>query len=85
MDLHGIRHSVYWTQLASNVFEGASTITVVNETDWVAGDEVVITTTSYDPWHTETFAITAVDDTGKILTLNGTLKYGHLGRFVMLV
>ncbi|XP_072025340.1 fibrocystin-L-like [Amphiura filiformis] len=77
LDLHGISRTVYWTHLASTIFPGDNTITVVKDTDWKVGDEIVIATTSYDPWHTETFAIAAVN--GRTFTLNATVQYKHLG------
>lgn len=42
-------------------------------------DDIVIATTSSDPWETETFKVTAVN--GTTITLNDTAKYEHLGEF----
>ncbi|XP_072034167.1 fibrocystin-L-like [Amphiura filiformis] len=77
LDLHGINRTVYWTRLASTVSPGENSITVVKDTDWKVGDEIVIATSSYDAWHTETFAIAGVN--GRTFTLNATVQYKHLG------
>ena len=53
---------------------------VTDDTDWEVGNEIVVTTTSYEAWHTETFSIVAVVDT-KTFELNGTFQFQHLCKF----
>ena len=79
LDLHGMNHTTYWTRLATTVYPGDNTITVMEDTDWVAGDEVVVTTTSYEAWHTETFTIDGVLD-ARTFVLNTTFEFRHLGK-----
>ena len=77
-DLHGQSHIVHWTHLATTAYPGNNTITVVTDTDWVIGDELVVTTTSYEAWDTETFTIESVID-AKTFVLNGSFQYKHIG------
>ncbi|KAI4871505.1 hypothetical protein NFI96_027165, partial [Prochilodus magdalenae] len=44
-----------------------------------AGDEIVLSTTSYDPGQTETRTITAVMNNGLTLTLDQPLTFTHIG------
>lgn len=53
---------------------------VTDDTDWEVGNEIVVTTTSYEAWHTETFSIAAVLD-AKTFELNGTFQFQHLCKF----
>ncbi len=80
LDLHGKNRSVYWTQLSATVSPGENTLTVVAETDWIIGDEIVVATTSYEAWQTETFIIEAVTDPSTF-QINGTFEYRHIGKF----
>ena len=80
LDLHGRNHSIYWTHLATTVSPGDNIIMVTDDTDWEVGNEIVVTTTSYEAWHTETFSIVAVVDT-KTFELNGTFQFQHLCKF----
>ena len=43
------------------------------------GDEVVISTTGFNAWETETRHITAVSADGLTLTLNQSLEFTHIG------
>jgi len=44
------------------------------------GDEVVVSTTSYDAWETEKHQIAAVSTDGRVLTLNRPLNHAHIGQ-----
>ena len=79
LDLHGVQRSVYWTYLETTISPGEDTLTVTEDTDWKKGEEIVVTTTSYDAWHTETFEITGVS--GRTFTLNSTAKFKHAGEY----
>ncbi|XP_072562121.1 PKHD1 like 1, tandem duplicate 1 [Paramormyrops kingsleyae] len=79
LDLYGKPHNMSRTKLASTAPAGTSTITLQDAVDWQAGDEIVISTTSYNPWHTEVRKILSISATGKILTLNQSLFYNHSG------
>nr|XP_014351910.1 PREDICTED: fibrocystin-L [Latimeria chalumnae] len=78
LDLHGIPHSLYKTKLANTVVEGSWNLSVMDAVDWKVGDEVLITTTSYDSWQTETRIISAVSSDRKSLALDKPLAYTHI-------
>ena len=79
LELHGIEHDVYWTNLQTTATAGSQTITLKESVDWQVGDEIIITPTGYTLHETERFFITAVDPAGSSLTLDRTLDYTHLG------
>ena len=78
LDLFGAPHNVTWTHLARTAESGSDTITLETAVDWKVGDEIVMTTTSFNPWETETFKIATVSGDMKTLTLNASLQYKHL-------
>ena len=71
---------VYWTYLAMPVYPDDSNITVMEDTDWEIGDEIVVTTTSYESRHTETFTIEGVLDE-RTFALNATFQYKHICKY----
>ncbi|XP_066278772.1 fibrocystin-L-like [Branchiostoma lanceolatum] len=83
-DIHGKNRVVTFTRLAQTGNVGDSTITLVKAVDWVVGDDIAITTTTFDIWQTETFRITDLSQDTKTITLNGTLAYKHLGETLTL-
>jgi len=48
LNLHGNRTRT-WTKLASTAEAGATTINVLDASQWQAGDEIVLASTDYDP------------------------------------
>ncbi|XP_035686784.1 fibrocystin-L-like [Branchiostoma floridae] len=78
LDLFGKTRNVCWTHLAQTAAAGANTITLADAVDWQVDEEIVITTTSFDAWQTETFKITDVSTDGRTLTLNSSLAYEHI-------
>ncbi|MCJ8746157.1 hypothetical protein PDJAM_G00138700 [Pangasius djambal] len=78
LDLYGMPHRVYHTKLASTASAGSSSLSLQEPVDWQAGDEIVLSTTSYDPWQTETRTISAVSDNGLTLTVDQPLTYTHI-------
>ncbi|KAH9519161.1 Fibrocystin-L, partial [Bulinus truncatus] len=75
LKLHGKDRGIIKTFLASSVDSG-NVITVTDDVQWATGDVILITTTDYNPWHTETFTITSV--IGRDISLNDTVKYRHI-------
>ncbi|KAH9512878.1 Fibrocystin-L [Bulinus truncatus] len=75
LKLHGKDRGIIKTFLASSVGSG-NVITVTDDVQWATGDVILITTTDYNPWHTETFTITSV--IGRDISLNDTVKYRHI-------
>ncbi|XP_053571903.1 fibrocystin-L [Bombina bombina] len=80
LDLHGIPRSVYKTKLSTTAEAGSNYITLVDAVDWKVGEDVVITTTSYDAWQTETRKIINISPDMKNLTLNSSLTFKHIAK-----
>ena len=78
LDLFGAPRTITWTHLATTADSGSDTITLETAVDWTVDDEIVMTTTSFNPWETETFKIASVSEDMKTLTLNASLQYKHL-------
>jgi len=54
LEMHGVVRNIVWTRLADTAEEGATSITLLEEVDWVVGEEIVIlvlagTTTTTKP------------------------------------
>ncbi|KAM7384668.1 hypothetical protein PAMA_011835 [Pampus argenteus] len=79
LELYGQPHKVYHTKLAATANAGSNSLTLAQAVDWQVGDEVVISTSSYNTWETEKHKITAVSADGLILTLDQPLKHTHIG------
>ncbi|KAG8539217.1 hypothetical protein GDO81_021214, partial [Engystomops pustulosus] len=77
LDLHGLPRSVYRTKLANTASAGSQTITVRDPVDWQVGEDILITTTSYNAWQTETRSILAISSDRRTLTLNVSLSFNH--------
>jgi hypothetical protein len=78
LDLHGIPHSVTWTRLAATASAGQTSITLSQPVDWVAGDEIILTTTDRRLDHVERCTIASVSAGGTVLTLTNPLSYTHI-------
>ncbi len=78
LDLHGIPRTPSWTRLSQTASAGSNQLSLVEVVDWKVGEEIVISTTSYAPFETETFKITAVNINKNIITLNASLAYDHI-------
>ncbi|GFS10808.1 polycystic kidney and hepatic disease-like 1 [Elysia marginata] len=76
LQLHGVDPGVIRTRLNLTANVGDTTLTVDDVTNWEAGDEILLTTTDYNSWHTETFTIGSVFD--NVITLNDSVKFKHL-------
>ena len=77
LNLHGNRTNA-WTRLASTAEAGATTIEVLDASQWMAGDEIVLASTDFDPRQAERRTIAAVS--GNTLTLTEPLAYMHFGK-----
>ena len=78
LDLHGIPRQPSWTQLSQTAKSGTNQLTLVQPVDWIVNEEIVVSTTSYSAFQTETFKITAVSSNRLTLTLNSSLQYDHI-------
>ena len=77
LNLHGNRTNA-WTKLASTAEAGSTTINVLDASQWMAGDEIVLASTDFDPRLAERRTITAVN--GNTITLDEPLEYMHFGK-----
>ncbi|XP_043545298.1 fibrocystin-L-like [Chiloscyllium plagiosum] len=78
LDLHGIPHLVYKTKLGSTAHAGSLNITLVEAVDWQEGDEIFVSTTSYNYTQTEIRTIHSISFDRKTLGLNEALSYTHV-------
>ncbi|XP_054983665.1 fibrocystin-L [Sorex araneus] len=78
LDLHGVPRAIYKTKLSETAESGSKILSLMDAVDWQEGEEIVITTTSYDFHQTETRSIVKILHDHKILVLNETLSYTHL-------
>ena len=78
LDLHGITRNVSWTRLATTASAGQNSITLSEPVDWVAGDEILLTTTDTRIEHTERLTIASVSGSGTVVTLKTALAYTHI-------
>jgi hypothetical protein len=78
LDLHGKPHNVTWTRLASTAAAGQTSITLSEAVDWVAGDEILLTTTDTRIDHTDRCTIASVSGGGTVITLTSALTYTHI-------
>ncbi|ELK37593.1 Fibrocystin-L [Myotis davidii] len=79
LELHGLPRSIYRTKLSETAEAGSRVLSLTDAVDWQEGEEIVITTTSYDIHQTETRSIVKILHGHKILILNDPLSYTHLG------
>ncbi|XP_063113704.1 fibrocystin-L isoform X1 [Cavia porcellus] len=80
LDLHGLPRLIYKTKLSETAEAGSKVLSLMDAVDWQEGDEIVITTTSYDLHQTETRSIVRILHGHKILILNDSLSYNHLAK-----
>ncbi len=77
LSLHGNRTNT-WTKLSKTAEAGATSIEVLNAAGWVAGDEIVLASTDFDPRQAERRTISAIR--GNTITLDKKLDYMHFGK-----
>lgn len=58
LDMHGVERDIVWTRLAATAEIGATFITLMEQTDWAVGEEIVIAGTSFQNDDHETRYIT---------------------------
>ncbi len=77
LNLHGDRTNS-WTKLANTANAGSSSIEVLNAAQWRVGDQIVLTSTDFDPRQSERRTIAAIN--GNAITLDQPLQYMHFGK-----
>ena len=78
LDLHGIPRQPSWTKLSQTAKAGSNQLTLVEPVDWQVNEEIVLSTTSYTAFETETFKIVSVSNNNKTITLNSSLQFDHI-------
>ena len=68
---------IMWTILAETFEVGKDVLTLSNDVDWKTGDEVVVTTSSFEARETETFKIKSIAGDKRTVTFETTAKYQH--------
>jgi hypothetical protein len=76
LNLHGNRTNA-WTKLSETADAGSTTINVLDASQWMAGDEIVLASTDYNPRQGERRTIASIN--GNTLTLDEPLQYMHFG------
>ena len=76
--LTSIPRAPSWTTLAATVEAGGGSIVLSEAVEWEVGDEIVITSTSFEAKQSETAVITAVSSSQREVTLRDPLQYQHV-------
>lgn len=76
LNMHGNRQNA-WTKLAATAEAGSTEIEVLDASQWLVGDEIVLASTDFNPRQAEQRTISAID--GNMITLDEALEYMHYG------
>ena len=79
LQLFGKRHNVHWTRLAKTINNGDNVVELVDQVDWEEGDEILITTTTFESKQAEKFIIKSIENGGKTLELEASALHRHIG------
>jgi len=79
VDMHGAARTSSWTRLDATVASGATSITLVDEVDWKAGEMIMITSTDFDRNQAEQHEIDSVSNAGgkTTIVLKTALAHEH--------
>jgi len=76
LEVHGEARTA-WTKLAQTAPVGATQLTLMQATNWRAGDRIVLASTDFDPFQAEEVTITQVS--GASVSFDTPLRYAHWG------
>ena len=79
LQLFGKRHNVHWTRLSKTINVGDNIVELVDQVDWEEGDEILITTTTFESKQAEKFIIKSIENGGKTLELEASALHRHIG------
>ena len=79
LQLFGKRHNVHWTRLSKTINVGDNIVELVDQVDWEKGDEILITTTTFESKQAEKFIIKSIENGGKTLELEASALHRHIG------
>ena len=85
LQLYGHIPNTTWSRLSTTLFEGEARIKLVDKVDWKVSDEIVISTSDYEPRHAEKFTIKSImqypednkEKKGSVIYLNRSANYMH--------
>ncbi|MDR2214818.1 MAG: G8 domain-containing protein, partial [Nevskiaceae bacterium] len=77
LNLHGNVTNA-WTKLANTAKAGATSIDVLNASEWRVGDEIILASTDFDARQAERRTIAGIN--GNKITLDKPLEYMHFGK-----
>ncbi|XP_071946022.1 fibrocystin-L-like [Antedon mediterranea] len=83
LEMHGVSPNITWTHLSSSLIAGDDIIYLRENVTWKVGDEIVVASTSYEAWETETFMIIEIINNHTV-RINDTAKYKHIAETVTL-
>ena len=69
-----------WTMLSTTAEQGSVFLALAHSVDWLEGDLIVITSTSYDPYQSEMRVIKSISADGQVVEVNNSLRYTHIGK-----
>ncbi len=78
LDVHGKPRSPTWTRLSQTLLANTDQITLADQVDWLPGEQIVITTTSFRAVQNEIFIISKKLPDNKTLVLNRNASYEHI-------
>jgi hypothetical protein len=78
LDLHGTPRKPAWTRISQTAIRGTNQLVLNDAVDWNINEEIVLGTTSYEPFETETFKIIAKSNDSRTITLNSSLQFDHI-------
>ena len=78
LQLFGKRHNVHWTRLSKTINVGDNIVELVDQVDWEKGDEILITTTTFESKQAEKFTTKSIQNGGKTLELETTALHRHI-------
>lgn len=74
--LYGTPRVKTWSTITANISVGDTSFTVKDSIDWVAGDQIVVSSTSF--LHTEAEQKTILSVSGSTVTVDSAFKYNHV-------
>ena len=78
IDIHGKPLQVTWTRLQMTAAAGSTQLTLQEPVDWEVGGKIVVSSTSFSQRENEELNITAIDESGMVLTVDPPLRYEHI-------
>lgn len=67
--MNGIPRTPTWTEVAATIDAGATTLTVMEPVDWVAGERIVVSSTTFDIYEAEERTIASVSADNQTITV----------------